>query len=288
MLSGLLGRKVGMTQIFAPSGAVIPVTVIEAGPCVVTQVRTAAKDGYEAAQIGFGEKKASRETRPMLGHLGHTLPATERQRQQQQREGAKARQEARRKAAEKTESAGAETAADEAEAAGTTGKGRGSRRRRGSSDAMGPFELLREVKVVGGDQPEVGAVIKVDMFSEGEQVDLIGTSKGKGFAGVMKRHGFRGGPRTHGQSDRARRPGSIGPGTTPGRVYKGTRMAGRMGGERVTVKALEIVQSDPERNLLIVRGSVPGPNGGIVLIRKSADQLALAARSAANAAQQRS
>ena len=289
MLSGLLGRKVGMTQVFGPNGAVIPVTVIEAGPCVVTQVRTVAKDGYEAAQIGFGEKKASHETRPMLGHLGHTLPTTERQRQQQQRDSAKARQEARRKAAEKTESAGAETAADEAESAGATGKGRqGSRRRRGASDAMGPFQLLREVKVVGGDQPEVGAVIKVDMFSEGEQVDLIGTSKGKGFAGVMKRHGFRGGPRTHGQSDRARRPGSIGPGTTPGRVYKGTRMAGRMGGERVTVKALEIVQADPERNLLVIKGSVPGPNGGIVLIRKSADQLALAARSAANAAQQRS
>jgi large subunit ribosomal protein L3 len=124
------------------------------------------------------------------------------------------------------------------------------------------------------------------MFSMGEQVDLIGTSKGKGFAGVMKRHGFHGGPRTHGQSDRARRPGSIGPGTTPGRVYKGTRMAGRMGNERVTVKALEIVQADPERNLLVIKGSVPGPNGGIVLIRKSADQLALAARSAANAAQQ--
>ena len=288
MLSGLLGRKVGMTQVFGPNGAAIPVTVIEAGPCVVTQVRTMAKDGYEAAQIGFGEKKIKHETRPMLGHLGHTLPATERQRQAEQRAGAKARQEARRKAAEKTEAAGAETAADEAEGAEAKGgkSQRGARRRRGASHEMGPFQLLREVKVVG-DQPEVGAVYKVDMFSTGEQVDLIGTSKGKGFAGVMKRHGFRGGPRTHGQSDRARRPGSIGPGTTPGRVYKGTRMAGRMGAERVTVKALEIVQADPERNLLVIKGSVPGPNGGIVLIRKSADQLALAARSAANAAQQR-
>ncbi|HEX2348606.1 MAG TPA: 50S ribosomal protein L3 [Ktedonobacterales bacterium] len=286
MLSGLLGRKVGMTQVFAPNGAAIPVTVIEAGPCVVTQVRTMAKDGYEAAQIGFGEKKIKHETRPMLGHLGHTLPATERQRQAEQKAGAKARQEARRKAAEKAETAGAETAADEAEGAEAKGKGqRGARRRRGAVHEMGPFQLLREVKVVGGDQPEVGAVYKVDMFSEGEQVDLIGTSKGKGFAGVMKRHGFHGGPRTHGQSDRARRPGSIGPGTTPGRVYKGTRMAGRMGNERVTVKALEIVQADPERNLLVIKGSVPGPNGGIVLIRKSADQLALAARSAANAAQ---
>jgi large subunit ribosomal protein L3 len=281
-----------MTQIFTPNGAAISVTVIEAGPCVVTQVRTMAKDGYEAAQIGFGDKKVSHETRPMLGHLGHTLAPTQRQKDEQQREGAKSRQEARRKAADKaataakTETAGAETAADEAEAAGAKGKGQqGSRRRRGASQAMGPFQLLREVKVVG-EQPVVGTVVKADMFSEGEQVDLIGTSKGKGFAGVMKRHGFRGGPRTHGQSDRARRPGSIGPGTTPGRVYKGTRMAGRMGGERVTVKALEVVQADPERNLIVIKGSIPGPNGGIVLIRKSDDQMAYAARSAANAAQQ--
>lgn len=286
MLSGLLGRKVGMTQIFAANGAAIPVTVIEAGPCVVTQVRTMAKDGYEAAQIGFGDKKVSHETRPMLGHLGHTLPQTQRQKDTAQRESAKARQEARRKAAEKTETANAETAADEAESAGAKGKGqKGSRRRHSAADQMGPFQLLREVKVVG-EQPEVGSVFKVDMFNEGEEVDLIGTSKGKGFAGVMKRHGFRGGPRTHGQSDRARRPGSIGPGTTPGRVYKGTRMAGRMGGERVTVKALEIVQADPERNLLVIKGSIPGPNGGIVLIRKSADQMALAARSAARAARE--
>lgn len=283
MLSGLLGRKVGMTQVFLPSGVAVPVTVIEAGPCVVTQVRTVAKDGYEAAQIGFGEKTEKHETRPMLGHLGHELKQTERQHAQQQKQNAKSRQEARRKAAEKT--ADATTAADEAEAAGEQDKGgRGARRRRGAGAALGPFQLLREVKVIGGDQPEVGAVIKVDMFSEGEQVDLIGTSKGKGFAGVMKRHGFRGGPRTHGQSDRARRPGSIGPGTTPGRVYKGTRMAGRMGNERVTVKALEIVQADPERNLLVIKGSVPGPNGGIVLIRKSAGQMALAARGAGKSA----
>ena len=291
MLSGLLGRKVGMTQVFLPSGIAVPVTVIEAGPCVVTQVRTMSKDGYEAAQIGFGEKTEKHETRPMLGHLGHELKQTTRQHEQQQKQSAKSRQEARRKAAEKTAEAGADatTAADEAEAAGEQGKGkRGARRRRGAGLALGPFQLLREVKVVGGDQPAVGAVIKVDMFSEGEQVDLIGTSKGKGFAGVMKRHGFHGGPRTHGQSDRARRPGSIGPGTTPGRVYKGTRMAGRMGHERVTVKALEIVQADPERNLLVVKGSVPGPNGGIVLIRKSASQMALAARGVGKSASKQS
>src|SRR5512146_3255980 len=150
MLSGLLGRKVGMTQIFGPNGVAIPVTVIEAGPCVVTQVRTMAKDGYEAAQIGFGEKKMKHETRPMLGHLGHALQPTERQREQQQRESAKARQEARRKAAEKAaqaETADAETAADEAETAETKGKGqRGARRRQGAGRDLGPFQLLREVK----------------------------------------------------------------------------------------------------------------------------------------------
>src|SRR5205823_12943383 len=108
--------------------------------------------------------------------------------------------------------------------------------------------------------------VTVAMFSPGEEVDIIGTSKGKGFAGVMKRHGFRGGPRTHGQSDRARAPGSIGPGTTPGRVYKGTRMAGRMGNDRVTIKSLEVIQADPERNLLVVMGSVPGANGSVVMI----------------------
>ena len=277
MLSGLLGRKVGMTQVFGADGTAIPVTVIEAGPCVVTQVRTMTKDGYEAAQIGFGEKKVKRETRPMLGHLGHSLPQTERQRRKQQQESAKARTEARKRSTT-TEGGASETEAEVAESAGQTKGQASSRRRRVSSEAMGPFKVLREVKIIDGSQPEVGSVVKVDMFSEGEQVDLIGASKGKGFGGVMKRHGFRGGSRTHGQSDRARRPGSIGPGTTPGRVFKGTRMAGRLGGERVTVKALEIVQADPERNLLVIKGSIPGPNGGIVLIRKSAMQMAVAAR----------
>jgi large subunit ribosomal protein L3 len=282
MLSGLLGRKVGMTQVFGADGTAIAVTVIEAGPCTVTQVRTKTKDGYEAAQIGYGEKKAKRETRPMLGHLGHSLPQTERQRRKQQQESAKARQEARKRAGAESAEA-SETEAEVAESAGAgQAKDRASaKRRRGAGQALGPFKVLREVKIIDGTEPEVGSVIKVDMFKEGEQVDLIGTSKGKGFGGVMKRHGFGGGPRTHGQSDRARRPGSIGPGTTPGRVFKGTRMAGRMGGERVTVKGLEIIQADPERNLLVVQGSIPGPNGGIVLIRKSAAQIAQAARSAA-------
>jgi large subunit ribosomal protein L3 len=279
-----------MTQIFGASGAVMPVTIIEAGPCVVTQVKTEANDGYEAIQLGFETITLKHATRPMLGHLGHELKPTDRQRRQQGREQQKARQKARqqRRAAEAAEGANAtEAEADQAEQTATAEAGAttsapakgGARRRGGAHKALGPFRFLREVKVVGA-VPAVGDEVTVDMFAEGEEVDIIGTSKGKGFAGVMKRHGFGGGQRTHGQSDRARAPGSIGPGTTPGRVYKGTRMAGRMGNERVTVKALLIVQADAERNLLVVKGSVPGPNGGIVLIRKSADTMAFAARSA--------
>ena len=287
MLSGILGRKVGMTQIFGPTGAAIPVTVIEAGPCTVTQVKTEQTDGYEAVQLGFGTAKVKNTTRPMLGHLGHSLPQTQTQRRKQQQESARARQKARQQAA-KSEGAATETEADVAEASGKDGKTQSSaKRRRGAGQALGPFQVLREVKVVGGEYPTVGDAVDVGMFRAGEEVDIIGTSKGKGFAGVMKRHGFRGGPRTHGQSDRARAPGSIGPGTTPGRVYKGTRMAGRMGGERVTIKALLVVQCDPERNLLLVEGSIPGPNGGLVMIRKGAAQLAVAARIGAENASQR-
>jgi large subunit ribosomal protein L3 len=278
MLSGMLGRKLGMTQYFGPNGIAIPVTVIEAGPCRVTQVKTVPTDGYEAVQLGFGEAKLKNTTRPILGHLGHTLPATPSQRRKQQQQQAKARQQARERAAH-VEGA-TETEADVAEATGKGEKARaGARRRRGTAQALGPFAVLREVRVVGGEFPGVGDTVDVGMFTVGEFVDVIGTSKGKGFAGVMKRHGFRGGPRTHGQSDRSRAPGSIGPGTTPGRVFKGTRMAGRMGNERVTIKALQIVQADPERNLLLVNGSVPGPNGGVVMIRKGAETLALAERS---------
>jgi large subunit ribosomal protein L3 len=272
MLTALLGRKVGMTQLFSAQGGAIPVTVIEAGPCVVTQVKTAATDGYEAVQLGFGAAKLKNATRPILGHLGHSLPQTPAQRRRQQQEGAKARQKARERGEDATE-----TEADEAEAAGRTGR-RSARRRRGSGQALGPFAILREVGVLDGTLPTVGDTVDAGMFKVGEQVDLIGTSKGKGFAGVMKRHGFRGGPRTHGQSDRSRAPGSIGPGTTPGRVLKGTRMAGRMGNERVTIKALEIVQADPERNLLVVKGSVPGANGRVVMIRKGAAQFSFAAQ----------
>jgi large subunit ribosomal protein L3 len=284
MLSAMLGRKVGMTQVFGEDGGAISVTVIEAGPCTVTQVKTEATDGYEAVQIGFGHAKLKNTTRPILGHLGHTLKPTPRQRKKQQLEQAKARQEARKKATT-TGAAATETEADVAEAAGAKPAGRsrtGAKRRGGSGQALGPFRLLREVRAIG-DQPAVGDTVDASMFVVGERVDVIGTSKGKGFAGVMKRHGFRGGPRTHGQSDRARAPGSIGPGTTPGRVFKGTRMAGRMGGERVTVKALEVIQADASRNLLVVQGSVPGANGSIVMIRKGGAARAQAARSSSSA-----
>ena len=281
MLTGLLGRKVGMTQIFTDGGNAIPVTIIEAGPCVVTQLKTQAADGYEAIQIGFGTKKLKNVTRPELGHLGHNLPtlATQRRRQQEQR--AKARQEARARgeaatateSAEADESANLESAAEEAENQTTTAAPeRGRTKKRGRvGGGLGPFEILREVEVLHGKEVTLGQKIDVGIFALGEQVDIIGTSKGKGFAGVMKRHGFHGGQRTHGQSDRMRAPGSIGAGTSPGRVLKGTRMAGRMGNVRKTVQKLEIMQADAERNLLVIKGSIPGPNGGIVLIRKQVE-----------------
>lgn len=277
MLSGLLGRKVGMTQIFGSRGEAIPVTVIEAGPCTVTQVKVVPLDGYEAVQLGFGEAKLKQAKRPALGHLGHTLPQTPAQRKRQQIAQAKARQEARSKTATPTAT---ETEADEAESSPAKGSSRGgTKRRRGTGQALGPFKVLREVRVLGGENLSVGDKVDAAMFSVGERVDVIGTSKGRGFAGVMKRHGFHGGQRTHGQSDRLRAPGSIGPGTTPGRVLKGTRMAGHMGNDRVTIKELEVVQADAERNLLLVKGSVPGPNGGLVMIHKGAQQMALASRS---------
>jgi large subunit ribosomal protein L3 len=310
MLSGLLGRKVGMTQVFGPQGAAIPVTVIEAGPCVVTQIKTTATDGYAAVQIGFG--KARHANRPELGHLGHTLTQLPAQRRKQQQAQAKARAEARAKAAEAKAEAEAEEAeegeeaeeageraeeeeatleakAAEAEARGemsvkepTTGKeARTAQRdpnRKRPGGGLGPFEVLREVRAFGGDPVKVGQKFDATMFKPGEQVDVVGTSKGKGFQGVMKRHGFGGGPRTHGQSDRPRAPGSIGAGNTPGRVLKNTRMAGHMGAERVTVRALEVVAADAERNLLLVKGSIPGPTGGLVLVSKVASSLALAER----------
>jgi large subunit ribosomal protein L3 len=267
MLSGLLGRKVGMTQVFGPNGTVIPVTVIEAGPCFVTQIKTTARDGYEAVQIGFEQERVKKATRPELGHLGHSLPLLKGQRKRLQTY----QQEQRGK---KT---GEETTGDETAPAGTKDKQIekllkvSQNRQRRPGPELGPFKVLREVDLREGGSPEsieLGAKFDASLFTPGESVDIVGTSKGKGFQGGVKRHGFAGGPKTHGQSDRTRAPGSIGSGTTPGRVLKGTHMAGHMGDARVTMKKLQVVQADPERNLLLVKGSVPGANGGLLMIKK--------------------
>ena len=202
MLQGFLGKKIGMTQIFREDGRVVPVTVIEAGPCVVTQVKTLQTDGYEAIQLGFGDVK--RRNKPQAGHLKNSKLS----------------------------------------------------------------RYLREVSTDDTSEFEVGQTIGADIFEAGEKIDVIGKSKGRGFAGTMKRWNFGGGPRTHGQSDRARAPGSIGGGTTPGKVYKGLKMAGHMGNRRITVKGLEIVEVDADRNLLLVKGGIPGATNSLVQIRR--------------------
>ncbi len=261
MLSGLLGRKVGMTQVFGPNGTVIPVTVIEAGPCVVTQIKTVAQDGYEAVQIGFEQAHMKSVTRPELGHLGHKLPLLKAQRkrlQEYQQQHGKKTSEGEENSEEKPDQHVAELL-------------KVQNRQRRPGPEVGPFKVLREVGLQTGvslEGLELGKTFDAGLFVIGESVDIVGTSKGKGFQGGVKRHGFRGGPKTHGQSDRTRAPGSIGSGTTPGRVLKGTRMAGRMGNERVTLKKLQVVKADPERNLLLVKGSVPGANGGLLMIKK--------------------
>jgi len=207
MIQALLGRKLGMTRLFDENGIVTASTLVEAGPCFITQLKTEEVDGYTAVQLGFGEKR--RQSKPKQGHL----------------------------------------------------------KKAGLPERQG-LESLQEVPADGLDDLELGARIDASMFSRGEIVDVIGTSKGKGFAGVMKRHNFHGGPKTHGQSDRWRHSGSVGSGTTPGRTFKNMRMAGHMGDARVTVKNLRILSVDPERNLVVLRGAIPGPNGGIVVIRK--------------------
>ncbi|HEX2915071.1 MAG TPA: 50S ribosomal protein L3 [Chloroflexia bacterium] len=216
MIDSILGKKLGMTQVFDEKGAVIPVTVIQAGPCRVTQVRSSDKDGYEAVQIGFEE--TSRLKKPQLGHQKDLVRKVE--------DG------------KRTKEFG--------------------------------LKYLREFKNTDGNALNLGDTITADLiFKNGDVVDVTGTSKGKGFAGVMKRHNFRGGPRTHGQSDRSRAPGSIGSGTTPGRVVKGLRMAGHMGNVRVTTQNLKIVRVDAEKNLVLIKGAVPGANGGLVTIRRA-------------------
>jgi large subunit ribosomal protein L3 len=211
MVNGIIGKKVGMTQVFGPDGSVTPVTVIKAGPCVVVQKKTVNTDGYEAVQLGLVEDRPpKRVNKPMQGHFQKT--------------------------------------------------GQGA----------APTRVLREFRLESGDDgasTNVGDKVLVDQFSENDTVTVVGTSKGRGFAGFMKRHGFGGGRATHGSMFH-RAPGSIGASAYPSRVIPGTRMAGHMGTAQVTVKNLQVVGIDAEQNLLLIRGAVPGPNGGVVIIKK--------------------
>lgn len=206
MIKALIGRKLEMTQLFAEDGSAVPVTVVQAGPCTVTQVKTQERDGYSALQIGYGSRKPKNVNRPMKGHM------------------------------------------DKA--------------------GKGYFKILQEVRVDQGSDFEVGQDIAVDVFEIGERIDVIGTSKGKGFAGTIKRWGFQRGPAGHG-SKNIREPGSTGNATYPGRVIKGKKMPGQKGNKRVTLMGLKIIDVRPEENLLIVKGAIPGAKNGIIFIRKS-------------------
>ena len=204
-MPGLLGKKIGMTSVFSADGKNLPCTIIEVGPCVVTQVKTVEKDGYEAVQVGFQEAKEKNTTKPMMGHF---------------------------------------------QKAGTT-----------------PKRHLAEFKF--DEEHNLGDVITVELFNDAPYVDVVGTSKGKGFQGVVKRHGFGGvGQTTHGQDDRLRKPGSIGACATPSRVFKNLRMGGQMGNVQVTTHNLQVIKIIPEHNLLLLKGSVPGSKGSIVTIKK--------------------
>jgi large subunit ribosomal protein L3 len=206
-MKGILGKKLGMTQIFDENGVAVPVTIIEAGPCYVTQKKTKESDGYNAIQLGFAEINEKGLKKPIAGHLKKTnTPA---------------------------------------------------------------IKYMREFQVTNPDDYQEGQKIDVSIFNVGDKVDITGVSKGKGFAGTVKRHNFRGGPKTHGQSDRWRAPGSVGAGTTPGRVFKGMRMAGRMGNDQVTVQNLRVTLVDAAKNLLAVRGAIPGAKNGLIIIREA-------------------
>jgi len=204
-MSAILGKKIGMTSLFDDNKKAIPCTVIEAGPCFVTQVKTSQKDGYEAYQICFNEKKESRVSKPLLGHYN----------------------------------------------------------KYGVTPAYKLVEFKKEQ--MSKDYNE-GDEIKVEVFKEGDNVDVIGTSKGKGFAGVVKRHGFRGSSLTHGQGSQKRAPGSVGNSSDPSRTFKGMRMAGRMGSDRITVKNLKVLKVIPDSNLIVIKGAVPGPNNSYIQI----------------------
>lgn len=205
MAKGILGKKVGMTQVFVSDGRAVPVTVLEAGPCVVIQKKTVATDGYDAIQLGFGEQKERLSNKPMKGHF--------------------------------------------------------------SKAGVKPFKFLKELRTDSGESFELGQVLKADVFNEGEFVDVTGTSKGKGFAGVIKRWNFNRASMTHG-SMYHRRTGSLGA-TDPARVFKGRKLPGRLGGVQTTTQGLKIVRVDSERNLLLINGAVPGPNGSFVVVKKT-------------------
>jgi len=206
MVKALLGKKIGMTQVFDEAGAVVPVTVLQVGPCTVTQVKTPPRDNAVGVQIGFEEANRKRLTKPLAGHF--------------------------------------------------------------AAGGVAPQRLLRDVDPDGAEMPEVGQELGVTVFDGISKVDVVSISKGRGTAGVVKRYGFRGQPETHGGRTR-RLPGSIGSGTWPGRVWKGKRMAGHMGSERVTVRNLRVLSIDPERNVMLVKGSVPGSNGTCLLVKKA-------------------
>jgi large subunit ribosomal protein L3 len=206
-VKGILGEKLGMTQVFSDDGRAQPVTVVKAGPCTVTQIRTPDKDGYTAVQIGFIEVASKRLNKPETGHLGASkAPA---------------------------------------------------------------LRSLVEIRTDDASTFELGSQIKADVFAVGDKVDVVGVSKGKGFAGAMKRWNFSGKEASHGTERKHRSPGSVNAGTTPGRVFKGKKLPGHLGHERVTILNLEIVEVDAERNLLLVKGAIPGPNGSLVLVRNA-------------------
>lgn len=212
MISGIIGRKMGMTQLFAEDGTVTPVTVIKAGPCVVVQTKSATgSDGYNAVQLGFVEEKPVRlknVTKPLRGHF------------------------------EKT------------------------------GGGLPPTRILRELRLSDAPEASVGDQVKADIFADGDKIDVVGKSKGRGFAGTIKRHRFNRGPESHGSMN-VRAPGSIGQSAYPSRVIKGTRSSGHMGDARVTVQNLTVAKVDVENNILMVRGAVPGPNGGLVIVKKA-------------------
>ena len=205
-MEGIIGKKIGMTRIFNEEGLSIPVTVIQAGPCPVVQVKTGEKEGYDSVQLGFGQKRKNLFTLPLLGHY------------------AKAKLEPRR--------------------------------------------LLKEIRVSSIEGLNVGQEVKVDLFTVGEKVKVTGISKGLGFQGVVRRHKFGGGSKTHGQSDRQRAPGSVGASSYPSRTFKGQKMGGRMGGEKVTIRNLVVAGVDAEKNLLLLKGAVPGKTNSYLTIRK--------------------